>query len=206
MRSCRLEHLQSTILLHISTYYEALYRCLNDFNEEPYTIQWTNEAAYDDYPVRCPLNAKCVSSLSDCDILDKLFPVCNGAGRCRADGTCECNYGHSTFLYNDEFSKGVAVPYDASNPAVWGKTNSNWRDYGSKVCSCTVLDCSPPKVCFPGTPSLQLADRHVLCTGASNNGKCAVTAAFCKTAATAATDPIICSGKGILRNLPRLPL
>jgi hypothetical protein len=182
----------------------------HDLNDQAYTIQWTSEVQYDDFPVRfacrsltlqvrCPHNGRCVSSIQDCAILDTIFPICGGNGRCRADGTCECNRGHSTFLYNTAFSKGVAVPYDASNPALWGVFNTNWRDYGSKVCAardCSILDCSPPKGCFPGSPSLSLADKHVICAGNINKGKCAITAAFCETNATAM---LVCSGKGILR-------
>jgi len=63
--------------------------------------------------------------------------------------------GWTTFAYTADYSAAIAYPYDINDPAEWGVLNTNWRDYATLWCQardCSVVDCSPPMGCFPGTP------------------------------------------------------
>lgn len=60
------------------------------------TYPWTSITTYNDFPFRCP-NGACVASEKECARAMNLYPVCNGRGRCRADGSCLCDPGWRTF-------------------------------------------------------------------------------------------------------------
>ncbi|MHA1680868.1 MAG: hypothetical protein ACTSUE_07660 [Promethearchaeota archaeon] len=178
-------------------------------NREGGTTQyvWTDETTYDEFPFRCQNNGHCVADEPDCGPLDVIFPFCNNHGTCRADGTCDCESGFTTFIFTEVFTraKTTTVLYDVStdstNPVLWGLDNTNWRDYSQHWCTardCDVVDCSAPTGCLPGSPSLDFADEFVLCSKQSGfGGKCGATDSDCVRGNV--TDPIPCSGKGITR-------
>ncbi|MHA1681163.1 MAG: hypothetical protein ACTSUE_09150 [Promethearchaeota archaeon] len=177
-------------------------------NVEGETIQyiWTSATTYDDFPYRCPSGA-CVADEPDCEALSLLFPTCNGHGRCRPDGTCKCDSGYKTFIFTEEFTRAKSVTTlldlstDSTNPTQFCYPNTNWRDYSTHWCKardCSVQDCSPPKGCLPGSPSLNFEDRGVLCSDASGfGGHCGATDSACVRGEV--TPTVICSGKGIVR-------
>lgn len=185
---------------------------------------WKHEFWYDELPFPCD-NGHCVETAADCAASKALFPVCNNHGRALPDGTCECAPGFVTFLYTDRFSAKTSIPYaydDAQGhtvPYTWNsEPNFNWRDFGSKWCAardCTVLDCSVPYGCPPGTPENGFRDKWIRCSAvalspANTNpasgvrgalgrpNTCARTAQDCLTG-TNLIPTLPCSGKGIPR-------
>jgi hypothetical protein len=176
------------------------WRTFYTLNGSAMQFVWPNLYAYDDFPVRCKNNARCVNNRQDCLVLDGVFPPGNYHGKQLVDGSVLCDPGWTTFLYTAAFTAGAELPYDAANPTS-GAFNSNWRDYALQVCTkrdCGVQDCSPPTGCFAGTPSLNLVDRHVKCSAVSGHpGQCAPNEAMCVRGEV--TAPLLCSGNGILR-------
>ena len=162
---------------------------ISDLNGNPVNYTWSNICSYDEAPYACPLNGQCVSKPEDCNDDYILHPLCNKHGTPTADGTCICDSGWTTFIFTEEFSTYATVPYTVNpitgqtNPTVWGGSNNNWRLYSSQWCmakDCTVVDCSPPKGCFPGTLALNFQDALIACPKSSGYyGYCATDNLAC---------------------------
>jgi hypothetical protein len=162
---------------------------------------WETETQYDDFPFRCPNTNgyHCVATEKDCYNAALIAPVCGVPGaKCRVDGTCDCPSGKTTFTYTKEWTDKALVPYDASNPTIWGThtfvpflDHCNARD-------CSNNACEIPYGCFPGTKEREFLDRHVACTEASGHGgKCGTDQKACQRGEV--TEMVVCSGKGIPR-------
>ncbi len=197
----RTRDLRTGEVLEWTTYY--------GYESETVQYVWENITAYDEFPYPCP-NGRCDAGPANCHpVLDSLAAACNFNGRPLADGTCECDSKHMTFLFTQAFTKLKSIPYtwdsreNLTDPVVWGVTNNNWRDYGPRWClarNCSFDDCSPPYGCFPGTPP-HFQDAHVACpvnvitTPQSKSlFKCAPLS--CNIGEK--TDPLVCSGNGVL--------
>lgn len=165
------------------------------------TYIWREETQFDEAPHRC--GSTCVSDARECYRANIANPMCGGHGKCRADGSCECDSGRETFVLTDRVSRAISIPYASRNgvsdPTWWNEPDP--VDYSSAVClarNCSAVDCSAPFGCFPGTSALKFADKHVFCDARSGHpGKCALNAAACLRGEVTPTIP--CSGKGILR-------
>jgi hypothetical protein len=167
----------------------------------PFPIK--NGKIYHDFPYRCP-NAQCVADPANCTQSVALFPLCNGQGECRADGSCLCRAGRKTGLINQRMSDLVKYPYGVNNdgvpdPTIW-ELNFNWRYFGLLQClerDCEEEFCGTPTGCFPGTPALNFVDRWHICDGTTRNaGKCAPPGTDCNLA-KGLKLPLVCSGNGI---------
>lgn len=160
------------------------------------------ETKYDDAPWRC--GSICASDERECYRNHLVNPPCGGNGaECRADGSCVCASGKETFVLTDHLSLAVSIPYAStdgvSDPTDWAQPDPVW--YSTAVCqarNCTAVDCSPPYGCFVGSLNLEFADRMIACDAASGHkGMCAPDAAACRRGAV--SEPILCSGNGVLR-------
>lgn len=160
------------------------------------TAIWSNEASFDDFPFRTP-NGRCVESKSYAINED----ICNGHGKCRADGTCLCTREWTTFVFTKEITQGKSLPYywdgryNLSDPTIWGLRNTNWRDFSGEWCTaknCDVVDCSKDAImgCFTGTPP-DFKDSQVMC---KDKKSCAANVADCLTGNR--TELLECSGNG----------
>ena len=183
-------------------------------------IQWNltqlYEASYDEACVRCP-NRDTASDVAQCALSTHV--PCNGNGVCMADGTCECADPYTTWMYTQAWTDYISTPYVA--PQKWNQVTSNaWRVARTGVCStlnCNSTDCSTPKACFPGTPSLAFVDALVDCGSAYTTpntvqkylnpqsagvltpseqllGQCAVSVSACQLGET--TPALECAGHG----------
>lgn len=171
------------------------------FNGTKVQYIWYEEDQYDDAPFRCFTDGGnyCVASEKDCYNAALIAPTCgvNGA-KCRVDGTCDCPNGKTTFTGTKEWTDLSLVPYDGTNPTLWGThsfipfiDHCNARD-------CTDGKCSIPYGCFPGSKEHHFQDRHVVCPESSGHGgKCAVDFKACGRGEV--TELIPCCGKGIPR-------
>ncbi len=165
---------------------------------------WTNICTYDQAAYRCP-NAQCVANPVLCAQSQHLFPLCNGRGSCRSDGTCVCDSNFETFMISNEYSAPIRFPYYSylgiTDPTVW-RQNYNWKHFALNQCTarnCNLNNCEAPVGCFTGTPSIGFTDRHVLCpssTGALN--RCAASIEDC-IGGNDLSFPMVCSGNGIIR-------
>lgn len=164
------------------------------------TFPWTGLCTYDNFKIRCP-QGSCVNDRVQCVLADVQYPTCNGRGKCRPDGTCDCDSSYKTFLINNEISSSIAYPYtyvplwNTTDPTVW-TMNNNWKIHSLNQCTarnCDNDNCKVPKGCYVGTPSLGFTDAQVLCL---NNGLCATSISECYSAQNL-TQPKICSGNGI---------
>ncbi len=184
----------------ITEYREYLNPATGEFEIFP----WPTSFAYDDFSFRCK-NAQCVESEIYCAQSELLFPLCNGRGRCRGGGICECYAGWRTFSITTAYTCSIKYPYVTidciPNPTIW-EMNWNWKHHGLNQCTardCTAVDCSSPKMCFPGTVEKNFNDALVLCsksTGREN--RCAPTLSDCRAGLNLAF-PLVCSGNGIPR-------
>lgn len=176
----------------------------NPFTGAVQEFVWNNITSYNAFPYRCR-NAQCVPDQSFCERSEELYPLCNGRGMCMSDGTCECEPGWRTFSINDAYSLNIRFPYAIVNgepdPTVW-ELNWNWKHHGLNQCTardCNSTDCSAPIGCFPGTPSLNFADRMILCSTSTGNTRiCAASKQDCITSSNLQTA-VKCFGKGIPR-------
>lgn len=176
----------------------------NPFTGVSETFPWQNITSYNDFPYRCK-NGQCVADESFCRVSEEFYPLCNGRGICNADGSCTCNPGWKTFSVNEVYSISIRYPYQVvdgvPDPTAW-VLNWNWKHHGLNQCTardCEVVDCSAPVGCFPGTPSLNFADRQILCTGATGNSRvCAASLDACLVS-SGLTAAVSCNGKGIPR-------
>ena len=172
------------------------------------TYEWVKKdiCSFDDVPFRCP-NGQCQPNEKYCANSAVLAPLCNGRGTCMADGTCKCLQPYRTYFVNDKYSLLASYPYAVTNgipnPAVW-ELNLNFRNHGLTSClarDCTASSnvCTVPIGCFPGTPSLNFADKLLLCpTYTGRQNYCAPSAIDCSVGSNL-QYPIACSGKGILK-------
>jgi hypothetical protein len=126
------------------------------------------------------LNGQCVSNTIDCDLSLEQFPLCNGRGTCRSDGTCACSAEYKTFLVNEEYSLFISYPYTVNQvtkftePTAW-IMNYNWRNHGLNQCTARNCDndgCKVPKGCYTGTPDLDFLDKWVMCPNLINLCAC----------------------------------
>jgi hypothetical protein len=166
------------------------------------TYEWSPKISkYDDAPYRCP-NGACVADEKDCFDENERNPICGGGGsKCRVDGTCDCASGKKTFLYSPEWTDRSMIPYDVSNPTIWGK-----RYASLNIPHCQARDCSdgtkcqPPFGCYSGSPENNFRDAHVLCPTTSGPlfaGKCAKDFKACERGEV--TEPAPCSFNGFIR-------
>ena len=170
------------------------------------------EATWDEACVRCP-NYQAASDVGVCAV-NPIKP-CNGQGTCLSDGRCECTPPWVTYMYTTQWTKFISTPY--TDPTNWNEPLSNaWRVGNGAACmtlNCNLTDCSTPKACFPGTPSLKFADALVSCglLGAnaqtqlilnplsgkrvSTVGMCAPTVDACQVGSLLQPE-LVCSGHG----------
>lgn len=178
---------------------------------DPLSVQWSNIASYDDAPYRCPQNGQCVSNPVDCIQSSLLFTLCNGRGTCNSDGTCDCDPRWRTYTINSAMSAYISYPYYSqdgiTNPTIWA-LNFNWKHFPQSQCAARNCQddtlygqgtCVIPETCFPGTPSIQFADKFQLCpAGTRGYNLCAPSYLDC-IAGVALEQPMPCAGKGIQR-------
>jgi len=174
------------------------WRTFYDLGGAAYQYVWTSPTAFNDFPVKCPNNRYCVSNLQECYQHD-FEGFCNGHGTCMSDGTCQCAYGYTTFLYTAAYSQLIMQAYNPATPQD-GEPLDNWRNYYASWCTardCTVQDCGY-LACFSGTAANSFADKQVTCGAYTGfGGQCATTQQACVGGQVAA--PIPCSGNGIPR-------
>ena len=171
----------------------------NPTTGEQETFPWTSIVSYDDFPWRCG-NGQCVSDEYLCSNSAKQFPVCNGNGLCRADGSCECFPGFKTFQITDKYTSSISFPYNIERPTDW-ELNWNWLHHSLDQCTiqeCSDNQCEIPKGCNTGTFELDFEDRDILCDFTTGNeGKCAPSKNHC-LAGRELSEQLECSGNGIV--------
>ena len=180
------------------------WRTITKNGQTPQTYPWLSITQWNDFPYRCR-NGQCVKNRSFCAESELLYPLCNGKGTCRADGSCDCFPGFRTFSISETYTLSITYPYAVINgipdPTVW-ELNWNWKNHGLNQCTarnCNETDCSVPIGCYPGTKNLNFANRLLFCppsTGRDN--LCGTSNSDCLNGINL-TPPLVCSGNGIKR-------
>ncbi len=177
---------------------------INPLTGAVFIPNWTSIIAYNDFPFRCK-NGQCVPNESYCYQSELLYKRCNGRGKCRVDGSCDCDTGYRTFSINDEYSNLIKWPSTVVNgipdPTVW-EMNYNWRYHGLNYCTarnCDETDCTVPTACFPGNLTKSFENRLISCpVETGRGGLCARSLADCRDGISLEL-PLVCSGNGIPR-------
>ena len=181
------------------------WKTLYEDNGQPYTIVWPHEFYWNDLPYPCK-QGSCMKNPAQCYQEERDRPLCNGNGRCRVDGSCECAKGKETFVVNDDISKRAKYPYFSDNPTIWGFVDHRqYSDLYCKARNCSEVDCTRRKACYPGSIKNEFKDKLFTCPDTTNfAGLCAPDLASCK-AGTDLSEPTDCGSNGYLVRVENRP-